>query len=1098
MPPENEALVVGIDGKKFYIPAEKLADATQKGYRQASPEEAAAQGRLEVQTQEYGSAEGLAGVGQKAAAYVGGLAKGTGTAAIYAPNPESSWADIGLPRSVVGRAAHQLLAPELTDEQWEKKIFGAVEGYTAANPKTAMVGEALGGVAAWESGGEVLGALGAPIKRALGIGADAAKAAEIATADSAITPRVKVTEQVADRALKSFDFGGSAGAADETMAASPRGRANAFQGIPDLGDIGKAADAGPNPWKLGGFAGGGPGGLLDAIAMALRGNEGIEVTGAASPKALGGFFEAALPAAADLTGAASPEAKLLGIEENVLYGGPGARASAEGGQTAAGFGKRMGVSSLTPEARVANITDEVLGKSGQTRIGLGDFTRRIVADEPSLGPAARGAAESTEVTAAASPQGMGGAFQPSIVPINPIASAEATAATIRPAASTPLKLQPAAPLEQPIARAMAAATPKPAETASMLKILGPSAGDVVLGAMQGASATLSRVNFSRDPKLTGEQLLWGAFSGGALAGVTSVGVRGLSGFLSELAVPSANRGSTAFEMTATQQLKAPSKIAKFLVDAEAHAGIRAVTSGEGVPQEALSRAGGPAELWRIWKSEIVSKMGFGEKLNFASPEFQQTVAKKLEAASAEHGDLLAGADKLAPRGAMTASDIVQPIDNSIDNLKQRLLRDSDIAGLEKLKGQVYEKLGVTVGADGQPIGLDGPITLGKANQVARLIDDAAGPRARSTTFGRELDSVRNQLDSLVEKRAAEILGPTDGKAIRKLADARGRLFAFQTMREATSEVGAAALRAGAGDVSGGGRALAFAGLSVGLGHPVVAAGQLVGYAAGRVLRRYGDLIAAETFGKAAQLAGVEAGAARAAQELKEGISSAARGEGVTSARRMTDKEVIGVIDDLARMTPEAIQARAENIAGVLGHDLPDVASAMAMTSVIALNYLRNNLPKPIPVPYTPGYTKRYDPGELRQFRDRLEMTDHPKETTREHLARRDISPEHVDALRSVYPAMHNEARRLLMEHFLELGKLSKPQFRIAWLFDVPIDPGAHPEMFMIIQNARASADQMRAEGQKAPQQSGSMRMMLDPLAASIRSPSADLQQGPTR
>lgn len=89
----------------------------------------------------------------------------------------------------------------------------------------------------------------------------------------------------------------------------------------------------------------------------------------------------------------------------------------------------------------------------------------------------------------------------------------------------------------------------------------------------------------------------------------------------------------------------------------------------------------------------------------------------------------------------------------------------------------------------------------------------------------------------------------------------------------------------------------------------------------------------------------------------------------------------------------------------LGHD-PALAQAVAQKQLAALGYLHNALPKPPPPqPFRPAPPWQPSPAEKAAFSRKLEVVQDPFAVVH-HVAEGTLTKEHVDALRALYPTLH--------------------------------------------------------------------------------------------
>lgn len=219
-----------------------------------------------------------------------------------------------------------------------------------------------------------------------------------------------------------------------------------------------------------------------------------------------------------------------------------------------------------------------------------------------------------------------------------------------------------------------------------------------------------------------------------------------------------------------------------------------------------------------------------------------------------------------------------------------------------------------------------------------------------------------------------------------------------------------------------------------------------------------------------QLAAIERANEKYGAKLTKGARDFFDARPAVAARApaMPQAEVAKVAKNAARMSPVTIAARIERaIPADMSAAAPGHAAVVAATLTRAAQHLAQHAPRvAAPVGMLIGKQPEPEPSpqELVRFARRLEVVKDPT-TVLDRMKSGDLSLDHVDTLRSVYPKMYESVRSALVE---EAAARKTPltiqeQAALSVLFDEPLHA-----MFLPSNIAAFQASAQRAEPEQAP------------------------------
>lgn len=149
---------------------------------------------------------------------------------------------------------------------------------------------------------------------------------------------------------------------------------------------------------------------------------------------------------------------------------------------------------------------------------------------------------------------------------------------------------------------------------------------------------------------------------------------------------------------------------------------------------------------------------------------------------------------------------------------------------------------------------------------------------------------------------------------------------------------------------------------------------------------------------------------------------------------------------------------ADHVASAFGtlQGTPLLKQAMATKMTIASQYLAQHMPKdPLAGRYLTPDASGWEPSdsELSKFHRRMAVVQDPK-VAMTKIADGSVSPEEMDALKTVYPEIFNKLKTQMTEQLMVKGVKIPYDKRIAigTLFGIPTDPSLEPEMVAKLQS----------------------------------------------
>lgn len=251
-------------------------------------------------------------------------------------------------------------------------------------------------------------------------------------------------------------------------------------------------------------------------------------------------------------------------------------------------------------------------------------------------------------------------------------------------------------------------------------------------------------------------------------------------------------------------------------------------------------------------------------------------------------------------------------------------------------------------------------------------------------------------------------------------------------------------------------------------HGIMAAG------ANKLMREYGNQAAADLLNRVSNLGVVSKAASSVDARLAKAVTDAVHAPSAAEAvARVTKGQAVAVANDVAQLAanPSALIERTSRAFENLSNVAPKTATALAMTTMRAVQFLNEKAPKANQrvATLTPQLdNQRYSDADVSKFAQYLDAVEDPL-TVLEDLRRGSISKEGIEAVKAVYPKIYEQMRT---ETMTRLSELKKPlpyeqRLQLGKLLDIPADPTLTPE-FIKAQQARFAPTQPSAPQQAAP------------------------------
>lgn len=342
--------------------------------------------------------------------------------------------------------------------------------------------------------------------------------------------------------------------------------------------------------------------------------------------------------------------------------------------------------------------------------------------------------------------------------------------------------------------------------------------------------------------------------------------------------------------------------------------------------------------------------------------------------------------------------------------------------------------------------------------------------------------LQDEIDGTIERAAAQI----DPKLLTDYKEAN-RIFS--SMKTAQNQI-EKKIAASDGKSLITATDVMFGATTAGLGGLPAAMGAV---AAKRLVQAKGDQVASFAFEKLAKLGVLEAAAAKVDQQISQsvgefvtssatktatrGISSTFAPLSVTFARSLVtgrnehkEKDPVKLykqrLDELEHYSknPTALEDKLADAVSGSASVAPQLSIGVAKEAQRAVQYLYDKAPKPPPqiTVFPIMEVSRWRPSdyELGKFAARMQVANNPMSILADLKDRR-LSPEGVETLRDLYPAVADKIASQLIDSIAENGNTDVPyndRLQLSMLLGAPVDPTLQPEFIASMQASYAPAD----------------------------------------
>lgn len=240
---------------------------------------------------------------------------------------------------------------------------------------------------------------------------------------------------------------------------------------------------------------------------------------------------------------------------------------------------------------------------------------------------------------------------------------------------------------------------------------------------------------------------------------------------------------------------------------------------------------------------------------------------------------------------------------------------------------------------------------------------------------------------------------------------------------------------------------------------------------------------------------IEQGARRVGRAIRDASVASARRVPVAGAAAARYDERSKRVRDLAAQG-DAVRAELAKQTAWMGDRAPVAQQAAIATALRTIEYLNEKMPKGLaaPTPFAPSLPPSRH--EMQQWLGRLRAIDNPTSLL-DDLAKGKLTPEAVDAVRTVYPETFADIQAKVLDQLTRLEATGrKPEYakrvELGLLLGIPTDPTMTPEAIASLQGQYQAQPAQTREGQAMPLGQAKGRKAPD-FAAAFRSGSAETE-----
>lgn len=186
-------------------------------------------------------------------------------------------------------------------------------------------------------------------------------------------------------------------------------------------------------------------------------------------------------------------------------------------------------------------------------------------------------------------------------------------------------------------------------------------------------------------------------------------------------------------------------------------------------------------------------------------------------------------------------------------------------------------------------------------------------------------------------------------------------------------------------------------------------------------------------------------------------------------RETQQEEYNTIVEDLRRFqsSPELLADTIGDLTQNVSQVSPGMANHVAMSFVRGLHYLSDNLPPidtPSPFSHLKAYKGRASDYEIQSFVRKFQVVEDPLSVL-DLTANWQLTTDHVDALRNVYPEMYAHIQAEVTEIVVSLDELPpfNARMQIGTLLDIPSDPSLDPAFIQRMQSDYAQTQEQQRQ-----------------------------------
>jgi len=384
-----------------------------------------------------------------------------------------------------------------------------------------------------------------------------------------------------------------------------------------------------------------------------------------------------------------------------------------------------------------------------------------------------------------------------------------------------------------------------------------------------------------------------------------------------------------------------------------------------------------------------------------------------------------------------------------------------------------------------------PWVAGRVASAKKLKSNLLNAASPGTDFADR--AIREQISSeQAWQRAAVELGNFENLGDLRQAFADQAAVNARILQHLDRSTEAVTAKAFLDQISGSSDSLAgvVAGAAIGSGNPALAL--LAPLMKPRLVMRGAQVVELIANGQAGRIG---RGVARVARAMRDGSVAAAERAPVVGAAAVRYQERSKRVRDLAAQS-DAVRAELAKQTAWMSDRAPVAQQAAISTALRTIDYLNANMPRGLasPTPFAPALPPSRQ--EMQGWLARLKAIESPTSIL-DDLAKGKLTPEAVDAVRTVYPETFADIQAQVLEQLTRLeasGRRPKyaDRVQLGIVLGMPTDPTMTPEVMQAVQGQYAQQSPETREG--APGAAAPQRGAKAPdMAAAFRSGSGETE-----